>query len=254
MRLRINIGAIAAKFLKRLGAFAALCLILCAAVSAQDTIPSAARYVAPADTSHVEVRMPEEATLNKFRNDGDFNYTQDVEYGKTFWETIKYYVWKFIRQVFYRGDGSEKWLRWLWMALLAGVAAFSVSKMLGVDVSGIFFKKPPPAVDLADTVINENVDRNQLGAMLDQALNEKQYRLAVRLAYLITLKRLSDTGQILWQADKTNRSYLNEISDGELRQQFAHLSRLYEYVWYGDFDVHAEHYREIEADFAKMAR
>jgi hypothetical protein len=215
-------------------------------VSAMNVTPL--HSAVPSDSSYVEVRMPTEAALDKFRNDRDFNYTRDVEYGKTLWGTIKYYIWKFIRQL-YEVDGTGKWLKWLWISLLAGLAVFGITKMLGVDVSGIFFSKPPPAVDLSDMVIDENTGKDKLGAMLEKALNEKQYRLAVRFVYLIALKRLSDAGQIRWQADKTNRSYLNEIDDRTLRQQFANLARLYEYVWYGDFDINAEHYREIEGDF-----
>ena len=210
-------------------------------------------YIAPSDTSFIELRMPAETAFDKFRNNPDFNYTRDLEYGKTLWGTIKYYIAKFFRYL-YTIKGSETWLRWLWIALLAGLVVFGLTKILGVDISGIFFSKPPPNVDLAETVINENVDRDQLGMMLEKALEEKQYRLAVRLAYLLTLQRLSEVGQIHRQTDKTNRSYLNEISDPALRQPFANLTRVYEYVWYGDFDIHEEHYREMENDFNIICR
>ncbi|MDR1155176.1 MAG: DUF4129 domain-containing protein [Bacteroidales bacterium] len=210
-------------------------------------------YGAPSDSSHLDVRVPAETALGKFRNDPDFNYTRDVAYGKTLWETVKYYIAKFFRRL-HDIDGSDKWLRWLWIALLAGVVMFGLFKMLGVEVSRIFFSKPPVAVDLSDTVIDETSDRKKMGIMLEKALDEKQYRLAVRLTYLIVLKRLADAGQIHWQADKTNRSYFDELSDETLRQPFANLTRLYEYVWYGDFDIHAEHYRDIEADFNELNR
>ncbi len=210
-------------------------------------------YDAPSDTSHVEVRIPASTALDKFRSDSDFNYTQDMEYGKTLWGTIKYYIAKFFRSL-HDIDGSDKWLRWLWIALLVGVAVFGLIKMLGVEVSGIFFSKPPATIDLSDTVIDENVDKEKLGAMLEKALDEKQYRLAVRLTYLIVLKRLAETEQIHWQADKTNHSYLNELGDKTLRQPFANLTRLYEYVWYGDFDINAGHYKDIETDFNELNR
>ena len=214
---------------------------------------AAAGYEAPSDTSRVELRIPAEAALDQFRNHSDFNYSRDVKYGKTFKEMINYYLSKVFRRL-YNINGAETWLKWLWIVLLAGLAAFGISRMLGVDVSGIFYGKPPPDVDLADTVMNENMDRDQLGAMLEKVLNEKQYRLAVRLAYLLTLQCLSDAGQINRQTDKTNRAYLNEIDDPALRQPFANLTRLYEYVWYGDFDIHAEHYREMETGFDELKR
>lgn len=205
------------------------------------------------DSSYVEIRIPSETALDKFRNNADFNYTRNVENGKTIWETIKYYFVKFFNRLFAINE-TTKWLRWLWIALLAGVVVFGITKMSGVDISGIFFNKPPPVVSLSDAVVDEHVDRDRLGAMLEKALEEKQYRLAVRLAYHITLLLLSEAGHIHWQTDKTNRSYLNEISDDTLQQSFANLTRLYEYVWYGDFDVYAEHYHEIETDFNELKR
>jgi hypothetical protein len=248
---------------ERRGLACLLLLAFCLAISArgaqpaQTMIPASPRppvhYDAPPDSSHLDVRLPAEAALDRFRNDPDFNYTRDVAYGTTLWATVKYYIAKFFRTL-HGIDGSDKWLRRLWIALLAGVAMFGLFRMLGVDISGIFFSKPPAAVDLSETVIDETTDRKKLSLMLEKALNEKQYRLAVRLAYLAVLKRLADAEQIRWQADKTNRSYVNELSDETLRQPFANLTRLYEYVWYGDFDIHAEHYREIEADFNELNR
>ena len=222
-----------------------LLFVLCMVVSAQSD------NVVRDDHSHVELRMPSDRALGDFRNNPDFNYSRNFEYGKTLWETIKYYFAKFIRRL-YAIDETGNWLRWLWIALLAGVLVFGISKMTGVGFSGIFVGKPPPVVDLSDTVVDEHAGRDKLGAMLEKSLEEKQYRLAVRIAYLISLQRLSELGQIRWQADKTNRSYLGEISDDALRQHFANLARLYEYVWYGDFDIHAEHYREIEPDFNRL--
>ena len=210
-------------------------------------------YAAPSDTSHVEIRLPAAAALDKFRNDSEFNYTREIQFEKTFWGVVGYYIAKFFRRLS-DIEGSGNWMRWLWIGLLSCVAVFGIIKMLGVDISGVFFSKPPPAVDLSDTVIDEHVDRDKLGAMLEKALEEKQYRLAVRLTFLIVLQQLSDAGQIHWQADKTNRSYLNEISDQALRQPFANLTRLYEYVWYGDFDINIGHYRDIEADFNELSR
>ena len=243
-------------------------LVICIAALAQDETvttndfleviqtvaeKSTIHYDAPSDTSHVEIRLPTVADLDKFRNDSEFNYSREIQYEKTLWGLIGYYIAKFFSNL-YEIEGSGNWMRWLWIGLLSVVAVFGLIKMFGVDMSGIFFSKPPPPVDLSDMVIDEHVDRNKLGAMLEKALEEKQYRLAVRLTYLIVLRRLSDAGQIHWQADKTNRSYLNEISNQTLRQSFANLTHLYEYVWYGDFDINAGHYRDIEADFNELSR
>jgi hypothetical protein len=70
----------------------------------------------------------------------------------------------------------------------------------------------------------------------------------------MALKRLTEAEQIRWKADKTNRAYLNELTNLQLKQPFANIARLYEYVWYGEFDIHAEHYTDIETDFNELNR
>ncbi len=206
------------------------------------------------DTSLVNVRMPEQASLDRFRNDSEFRYTNDFEYSSTFLDYVRYFLAKLFRKIF--GSGiSYRHVKIIMLILLVAVAVYVAAKMFGIDVSGIFFKKPPsPSSDLSGIVLDENVDRNRLNAMLEKALAERQYRLAVRLTYLIVLRRLAETEQIRWQPDKTNRSYLNEINDRTLREPFSKLARMYEYVWYGDFDITDEHYRLMEADFDELNR
>ena len=204
------------------------------------------------DTARVEVRLPQQASLERFRNDSEFRYTNDFEYPKTIMEYIRYYIGKILQKIF--SGLTYDSARIIFLVLLIAVAAFVAAKMLGVDITGIFFRKPPPPVDLSDTVVDENVDRDVLAEMLDQALAGRQYRLAVRVIYLIMLQKLADAEQIHRQPDKTNRSYLNEITDRELRESFFKLARVYEYVWYGDFDITDEHYRLAEADFNELNR
>ena len=58
-----------------------LLFILCMVASAQSIKPADNSVLD--DHSHVDVRLTSEAALDKFRNDADFNYDRDVEYGKT---------------------------------------------------------------------------------------------------------------------------------------------------------------------------
>ncbi len=206
----------------------------------------------PVDSLYVEVRQPGEAALDQFRNDPEFRYTEDFQYSKTFLGYIKYYLAKFFSKVFSLKNAGN-WIRITLIVLLVAVAVFVLVRLLGVDVSGIFFKKPE-SVNLSESTIDENIHANGLNNLLEKALAGRQYRLAVRITYLIMLKRLSDAGQIHWQPDKTNRSYLNEIGGQPLRKLFSELTHLYEHVWYGDFDITAEHYNRFENDFNELKR
>lgn len=215
--------------------------------------PFAARADVPADTSRVDVRMPDQVLLEQFRQEADYLHTQDFTYSKTLWGYIKYFFARLVGKLF-DFHASSDWGKAVLYAALIAVAVFTAIKMFGIDTSGIFFREPPSSIDLSDTVLEENIHRDKLEAALEKALSERQYRLAARITYLTVLKRLADAGHIQWKPDRTNRSYLREIEGTPLCEPFSRLTRLYEYVWYGDFDITEEHYRQIETDFNELNR
>lgn len=65
------------------------------------------------------------------------------------------------------------------------------------------------------------------------ALAGQNYREAIRLLYLQTLKRLSDEGKIDWQLYKTPTQYIYEVRTPVFRQLTNHFLR----VRYGNFDA-----------------
>ena len=83
----------------------------------------------------------------------------------------------------------------------------------------------------------ENVHELDFDTLIEEAKNQSNYRLATRLYYLKTLKRLSDSGLINWQKNKTNFEYYYELKGEERRKQFYNLTRLFESVWYGNLEI-----------------
>ena len=85
--------------------------------------------------------------------------------------------------------------------------------------------------------------------LLRKAENEENYRGAVRFLYLQTLKLLSDTGTIQYKADYTNQQYVQQLSGSDLYDNFFTVTRHYEFVWYGNFDVTKRLYEKVKHDF-----
>ena len=65
------------------------------------------------------------------------------------------------------------------------------------------------------------------------ALSRSDYREAVRLLYLQTLKQLSDGKRIDWQLYKTPTQYIYEVRLPAFRQMTSHFLR----VRYGNFEA-----------------
>jgi hypothetical protein len=70
-------------------------------------------------------------------------------------------------------------------------------------------------------------------AEIRQALGQHDYRQAVRLLYLQTLKQLSDAGRIDWQPSKTPMQYMRQMNDAAFRE----LSNGFIRVRYGNFEA-----------------
>ena len=78
---------------------------------------------------------------------------------------------------------------------------------------------------------------------IDEALSRRDYREAIRLLYLQTLKQLSDAERIDWQLYKTPTQYIYEVRLPAFRQMTNHFLR----VRYGNFEATEELFREMQA-------
>ena len=118
---------------------------------------------------------------------------------------------------------------------------------------GVFKRKVKSAKDAA-AVVEEEVITNEsdFDALIRQALQNGNYRQAVRYEYLRTLHMLSGRGMVSLAPDKTNFNYVTEISNPEYRNAFAALTLHYEYAWYGEFDVDKNIYEKIEHNFSSL--
>lgn len=82
-------------------------------------------------------------------------------------------------------------------------------------------------------VEEDNIYGIDFPSAIDQALKVGNYREAVRLVYLQTLRHLSDAGKIYWQPAKTPSQYLNEYNG----QPFHHLTTTFVRIRYGGYDA-----------------
>jgi large-conductance mechanosensitive channel len=100
----------------------------------------------------------------------------------------------------------------------------------------------------------EDIHEINLETLLQQAIDDKNFRLAIRYYYLSTLKSLSKSKVIDYHKDKTNSEYLFEIEDVALRSQFSYLSYVYSYVWYGEFSLDETNFKVAENKYQSFLK
>lgn len=111
--------------------------------------------------------------------------------------------------------------------------------------------------DLSDYTLEQldaTANESDLDRFLREALKRKEHRAAVRIYYLLALNRLNERGLIRWERDKTNRSYLNELSDANLRNRFGDLTLTYEVMWYGEAPIDDTVFGTLQPDFVNFIK
>ncbi len=93
-----------------------------------------------------------------------------------------------------------------------------------------------------------------LDQLLEQALAAEDYRLGVRIFYLMVIKQLSERSLIKWKKDFTNREYLRQMRNSRIYEKFFMCTLTFEEVWYGDRTINADSFKEIKPQFEELLR
>lgn len=116
--------------------------------------------------------------------------------------------------------------------------------------NSIFSKKAKAIIDI--DLSEQHIEVIDLDALMNAALKNKDYRLAIRYQYLKILKQLSQKEIIEWHFDKTNVDYEKEIGESKLRNDFKKVSYLYEYIWYGEQIIDEVGYTNASFRFTQL--
>jgi len=96
------------------------------------------------------------------------------------------------------------------------------------------------------------IKNEDLSVLIQKAIEQKNYRLAIRYYYLLALQKLSKHEFIEWQQEKTNEDYIKEIKQSLLKSKFSSSTYLYDFVWYGNFDINELEFAKAEAEFNEL--
>ena len=198
-------------------------------------------------------------SVEEYTGDPAFDYTPKTERKNIFLRAIEWVK----RQLVYL---LQKILTWLLGQKAAGKALQIILKalpyvavlifvylifkfLLGVDL--IRLKSSSQNLENKVYLSDEEriINEEDLQQLIQKAIADKNYRLAVRYYYLYTLKQLRDAGLIQWHAEKTNRDYVRELPDENLKPRFKNLTFIYDYVWYGNYKPAEKDFESIEKDF-----
>jgi hypothetical protein len=208
------------------------------------------------DSTDMATRNIDKKVLGNFKKSTDFNYyVRNNKQTLSWWDRFWSWFWHLLN-----GKAPEKnrapdstLTRYIIIALAVILIGYLLLKLIGSDLTNIFSRKSKE-INVPYSESLENIHEISFDEEIEKALAARNYKLAVRLLYLASLKHLNDLHLIHWQIEKTNSAYLNELKDGNQRQLFGILTRQFEYIWYGNFPVDGSSYRNISALFSDFKK
>lgn len=197
--------------------------------------------------------------LERLKQDPDLDYSEKVE-EENWWTRFKRYLdlqWqRLLNWLFgdYRGNGLILFLvELIPYLILAGIVFFAVWLFIRLNPGRAFLEERETG-SISLTQEEEIVQSRDINKLIEEAVSRGNFRLAVRYHYLLVLQQLSEGGHITYEFSKTNEEYLKEIDLETLRNQFGQITRIYDFIWYGSFDVTAEIFHRAEREFGKMEK
>ena len=214
------------------------------------------------DDAIIEQQKFDENALNDYKNLEDFNYNV-IKDGPNFleriWDWITRYIKQFLSWIFDDISPANGVLRFILNVLpyvILGVLLYFILKFF-LRMNTKRMQDDDDDVKFASIYATDDeklINNKNLEQLIADAIEAKEYRLAIRFYYLFVLKKLSDKEMIIWQQEKTNEDYVAEISNENLKPDFTKTTRLYDFVWYGNFEITEHQFKKAQELFKDLTR
>jgi len=212
---------------------------------------SRAEIAIPSDSSSVTIRLPDKEQIVEYGNQEDFNYARHAGQPGVLqiipgW--LRDVISRLIKTIYTAGSAE------LFLVILLAVAIVAIIlKVNDINPVALFRRKKRKLQPLFE-IGKENIGEMDFPLLIETAVKQNNFRLAIRYQYLQTLNLLAEIGRIELREGKTNREYLHEISNVELQKFFGQLVYGFEFVWYGEFLPDEKQYEMLDSSFREFKK
>ncbi len=204
-------------------------------------------YVYRLDSSAILLKQPTSEKERLIFSDSKLNYKQSVEQKPGLVDA--FFEW-LSKKLFGHASFKNKVLaRRIIYWSIASVALIIMIVLLRRSEWVSLVKPKSKATGFNFNDLNEDLDTINFNARIEEAEALGDYRLAIRWQYLKCLYELDKKGQISFANYKTTINYLYELKTEAVRDGFKEVSKVYEYIWYGEFKITAAHYSQHVLSF-----
>jgi hypothetical protein len=213
-----------------------LFLILLLVITLQAYAGNTMVKFAPSDLPNQEdITVLDTDKLEELRNSDDYNYNEKEELSN-WWTDFKEWLWLQVKKIFGEDTDPDSFIFGL-----IGLLPYLVPAIAIIIIVWLILKTNPGSQvmrqhNTSKVILTEEEEllmQRNLNKLAEEAIKNKELRLAVRYLYLNCIKRLDMKRIIRYANEKTNYEYIKEIKFSEVSQQFKSLTLTYEQIWYG---------------------
>lgn len=214
--------------------------------SAKQTVDST-----QATTVSPDVRIPSESRLQEISSLEKYRYNEP-QATLSLWDKIFIWFQELFRKLL-QNPWVEYFLKGSAILIFVVILFALVNQILKGEIrSAITGKKDRSILNLS--IDDGDMDSSKIDSLIKQALEKKNYGLAVRLLYQKSLLLLSEHELINYKQDKTNYEYLKELNDHPSASYFDRLTYFHEYIDYGHFEIDEERFKTVNNIFLQFQR
>lgn len=213
------------------------------------------------DQTDLDVKKISEEDLETFKADEDFNYIEVepednfiVRAFNRFSEWVSNIIREIIEAIFGVGE-AQGLLYFIFNVLPYLILAFLIFLLIRFFLrvnSRTLITGQNESAGFQFTEDEQIIKNEDINALIDNAIAQKNYRLAIRYYYLLSLKYLTEKQVITWQQEKTNEDYITEIESESIKSNFKNITRIYDYVWYGEFNIDELRFESLKIPFESL--
>ncbi|MEM7163227.1 MAG: DUF4129 domain-containing protein [Bacteroidota bacterium] len=158
-------------------------------------------------------------------------------------------------------DWDFSWLKDWWaglglafkvlcIAALAALVMFIVYRLTKLEGNTSFSVNRSLEEQLNE--VEETLEETELERLLREALESANFKLAIRLYFLMMLQKLDERNWIDYKKQKTNFLYLREMKNRSEYSRFRELTHAFEYSWYGEVQLDQQLFAQVESAFRRF--
>ncbi|MFN1834424.1 DUF4129 domain-containing protein [Balneola sp. MJW-20] len=205
----------------------------------------------PTDTSQVRNLELNSSLHDDLTGKGIYDYRLEPENPESFWQRFRRWFLTTIYE-FLQTPWINTILKVFFYLIFGVILIALIIQLLGGDIQGAFTSNNAHKKMNLNIGI-EDIRNTDLQKEYDKAVKERDFALAVRFLYLMSIQELDERGLLTWKKDKTNHEYLQELSGSENYQSFSRLTYYYDYIEYGEFPVNEESFSRVRSLYEQIS-